>query len=401
MTRGTYTSAAVLGGLLVLVILAVLVSPSAESGRPHSSRSAGLDGVRLAHDLIGRLGWKPEAREVPFTDSLADPAPIQVLVRAQVAAPEAHALLEHVRRGGSLLVAGATGALGDSLPTVPDDFGEPTARPAGDGCQPGTLWASQLSQFGRVLGIGWRRPAPPDTVGFGDVVVRPASERGPARVRRAAVGFEMGAGRIVVVADGNYLVNDVIRRCETAADISLVRMMEYLSPGMQGSRVAFDEYHHGYGVRGGSFTAIRMYLGGTGSGRMLAQMGVAGLLLLFAAAPRPLAPRDPSRVPRRSPLEHADALAHAYAGVSATRTATMRLLAGVRRRTRRDRVRSRESDQELLATAGALSPAAAAAAARLTAALEAPVPAKELPGVAADMATIEFVLAPRSTPPIR
>jgi hypothetical protein len=53
---------------------------------------------------------------------------------------------------------------------------------------------------------------------------------------------------------------------------------------------------------------------------------------LFSAAPRPVAPRDPERIARRSPLDHADALSHAYADVGATRTAAQRLVSGLRRR---------------------------------------------------------------------
>jgi hypothetical protein len=169
-------------------------------------------------------------------------------------------------------------------------------------------------------------------------------------------------------------------------------MIEYLSGGQRGVRVAFDEYHHGYGVRGGSFAAIRLYLSGTASGRMLAQIAVAGLLLLFAAAPRPLAPRDPTHIARRSPLEHADALAHAYASVNATRTATARLLAGVRRRSR-GRSRGKDADAAFLTAAASMSPTASKAAALVGNALETPVPARQLPEVAAALETIEHELS--------
>ena len=75
MTRRTVISAWILGGLLSAVFLTVLITPTVEKGTPASSYSPGTNGVRLAHDLIGRLGWKPERREVPFSDTLHDPAP--------------------------------------------------------------------------------------------------------------------------------------------------------------------------------------------------------------------------------------------------------------------------------------------------------------------------------------
>ena len=77
---------------------------------------------------------------------------------------------------------------------------------------------------------------------------------------------------------------------------------------------------------------IVRYLGGTASGHLLLQLAGAGLVLLLAVGPRLLPPRASERVERRSPLEHVDALARAYRAVGATKTATARLLHGVRRR---------------------------------------------------------------------
>lgn len=399
MTR-TWTSAAILVGLLGLVLVAVLIAPSAETGRSHSSYSAGFDGVRLARDLSARLGWAPEAREVPFTDTIRDPAPVQALVAARVGAVEAHALLEFVRRGGSLLVAGPSGAFSDSLDVAAHQRGSIIELPRSPECARPDVWEAQLTPLSRAAVVGWRRPPPRDTVGFGLIAIRESPDA-PESLARPAVGFPLGAGRVVVVADENYVVNEAVRRCNLEADVAFVRMLEYLSHGRRGTRVAFDEFHHGYGPRGGSLAAIRMYLSGTRSGRMLAQMAVAGLLLLLAFAPRPLAPRDPSHVARRSPLEHADALAHAYLGVGATRTATTRLLAGVRRRTRRDRMRGRDSDQALLAAAAGASPEAAAAAGVVSHALEAGGPERDLPRIAAAVHEIERALSQRPTSPTR
>lgn len=400
MNRKTWTSAAILVALLGLVALAVLFAPSRQQGKPHSSYSAGVDGLRLANDLAGRLGWKTEARETAFSDTLREPAPVQVLVSARVSAIEAGALLTFARNGGRLLVAGPAGALDDSLPLVAGEQGELAESRATAGCPDRGPWPTMLSQFSRISTARWRRPAPADTVGFGRVLVRREAS-GDLREERAGFGFALGQGRIVAVADPNLLANDVIRRCELEADVTFVRMIEYLGAGSRGQRIAFDEYHHGYGVRGGSLTAIRMYLAGTPSGRMLAQMAVAGLLLLLAFAPRPLIPRDPAHVTRRSPLEHADALAHAYAGVHATRTAASRLVAGVRRRTRRDRLRHRESDEALLATAAATSAEAAGAAALVTQAMDGRLADRELPRVAEAVRTIEQALTHRSAPPTR
>ena len=396
MTRRTVISAWILLGLIALVFITVLIAPAVEKGPSFSSYSAASDGTRLAHDLIGRLGWKPERREVPFSDSLRDVAPIQVLVDASISDAEAARLLSFVRAGGGLIVAGGRGPIQDSLGIVPQPIANYVEDDNAPNCARRGTWQAELVQTSMTTGLDWSRPAPPDTIGYGDVIVR--ERNAPERRGRSGVGLPLGAGRIVVIADENFLSNDVIRRCELGTDVAFVRMIEYLSRGDRGVRVAFDEFHHGYGVRGGSLTAIRMYLGDTSSGRMLAQIGIAGLLLLFAAAPRPLAPRDPTLVARRSPLEHADALAHAYASVNATRTATARLLAGVRRRSR-GRSRAKDADAAFLATAAAMSPKASKAAEVISNALERPVPQRQLPEVAAALETLEQELSrPPSAP---
>jgi hypothetical protein len=394
MTRRTVISAWILGALMSMVFLAVLITPTVEQGTPSSSYSAAASGVRLAHDLVGRLGWHPERRETPFSDSLRDPAPIQVLVDAAISEGEAGRLLAFVRNGGGLIVAGGRGPIQDSLGMV----AQPNAtyvEESAYNCERRGTWRAELTQSSFTNGMDWSRPLPPDTVGYGTVLVRP--REGVEHRSRSGVGLPLGSGRLVLISDAGFLSNDVIRRCELATDVAFVRMIEYLSRGQRGLRVAFDEYHHGYGARGGSFTAIRTYLAGTSSGRMLGQIAVAGLLLLFAAAPRPLAPRDPTRVARRSPIEHADALAHAYASVNATRTATARLLAGVRRRSR-GRSRAKDADAAFLANTAALSPAASKAAEVVSNALERPIPSRQLPQVAAALETIEQELSrPPST----
>jgi hypothetical protein len=387
MARAKVSSGMILLAIVGLVVLAILLAPAeADTGGAGSTYSAGPQGMRLAFDLARRLGWASEKREVPFTADTAV-APVQALIGVQLGAEEAHALLEHVRRGGALLVAGTDGALADSLFVTSGSKGLP-ARDAAEEC-PGRDALENVLQGNRpITPVRWRRPPPRDTVGFGYL-------DSPTGRERAAVGFPIGAGRVVVIADEDFVVNDVMRLCSTESDVAYVRMLEYLTKEQRGTRIAFDEFHHGQGVHGGSLAAIQSYVVTAPSGRMLGQIAVAGLLLLIAAAPRPLAPRDPTRIARRSPLEHADALAHAYSAVGATRTATARLLAGVRRRTRRGRAGARESDEQILASAASASPTAAPAASLVARALTDSIPARELSTVADALSTIENALTSR------
>jgi len=152
----------------------------------------------------------------------------------------------------------------------------------------------------------------------------------------------------------------------------------------------FDELHHGYGEHGGSFAAISSYFSHTGSGRFLAQLLLAGLLVVLARAPRPVIPRDAERIVRRSPLEHADALGHAYADVRATRTAVAHLVSGMRRRVGRIAgAGDSATDEAFLAGAVARAPEVAEHVARVQHALREPVAIAQMPAVGDALQTIE------------
>jgi hypothetical protein len=200
----------------------------------------------------------------------------------------------------------------------------------------------------------------------------------------------------VVASDPDIVRNDVIRACDYGIAPQAVRMLEYASggAGQARRRLVFDEFHHGYGAQPGTMRAIARYLGGTGSGHLLFQLLAAGLVLLLAAAPRDVPPVDPERIERRSPLEHVDALARAYAQVAATRTATTRLLHGVRRRLERGSVPrgAARTDDVFLERAEALAPALKPDVALIRRALRTTVPRREFPAVGAALERLESSL---------
>jgi hypothetical protein len=194
------------------------------------------------------------------------------------------------------------------------------------------LWADRAVHLWQLQ---WTRPAPARVVTFARAGMNPQGRDTLLRQSwPTAVGFPLGRGRVVVIADADLLRNDALRVCQWGLDVVAVRMLEYLRDGGKSprKRLVFDEYHQGFGAHPGTIRAIATYLVHVPSGHVLVQAFLAGLVLLLALGPRGLPPRDPERVERRSPLEHVTALAQAYANVSATRTATQRLLHGVRRR---------------------------------------------------------------------
>jgi hypothetical protein len=356
-----------------LVILAALFAPERVAGRTGDARLSTIStepqGAALFYDLARRLGWQVEQRRTAVLDT--DPDVIHAVLAADVPLriAEVHALLENVRNGGALLVvlAGAGDPIGDSLHVALGGGGGPLrARGAPTtGCAARTgffvpLWPNDQVALYSLRWRGLRTPPQIDTfVRVNETTIG----RGRARAGAAAVGFPYGRGRIVLGSDPDLLRNDALRVCEYGLDVPAVHMLEYLSDGgaVPRRRIVFDEFHHGFGRQPGTMSAIASYLSGTVSGRLLFQLAAAGLVLLVSLAPRPIPPRDPERVERRSPLEHVDALARAYDQVDATRTATARLVRGVRRRVERGAslAPTAQSDDAFLARAVLAAPALA------------------------------------------
>jgi hypothetical protein len=354
--------------LAALVLIVALLSPAGgeRSGDPRlTTRSPAAQGARGLYELAARLGWRPERRDVsllardPRTGGVPlDSAAVYALLDPpnDVTAAEAGALLAEVRRGAGLLVVLRRGStLADSLGVRPSRGGAPqivdSAADSLDGCPPRERFGFINWPDQRVYSY-WLVPRAPllpaDSVVFASVLIarsearaekgdsaRAADGRNDRQVamrQPAALGFRLGAGRVVAVADPDWLRNDVLRVCRWNAAVQAVRMLEYLSGGAPRARLVFDEYHQGFGRQPSTVRAIGRALTGDPRGRAMLQALAAALVLLAALGARPLAPRPRARLERRSPLEHVGALSRAYAQVGATRLATRRLVRGIRRR---------------------------------------------------------------------
>jgi hypothetical protein len=344
--RDWWTRPAVVLPIVASIVLVVaLLTPQSTSGRLGddrlSSHLTGSLGARALSELAKRLGWRVETRDsVPAPAGRAGTTIHAVLAPAVPLSPqEAHRYLEAVRGGDALLLAiDGRSALADSLGVwhSPDGGIMRTEPRETVGCGAGGYLIPPLWPDGRVhlYWLRWIRGAPAKRTVFASLM--PSSARDEA-VREVATGFGLGRGRVVVVADPDLLRNDVLRQCEWGADVIAVRMLEWLRAGGAAPRttLAFDEYHQGFGPRPSLLAVEARFLTGHPVGRTLLQGAIAALVLLLALAPRALPPSDVGRVERRDPLEQIDALAYAYEQVNATRTATARLVRGVRRRRER------------------------------------------------------------------
>ena len=351
-----------------LAFAAALLSPVASGPRSGDPRLSTLSsaplGARLLYDLAQRLGWRTERRLVG--GFAADPGNIQAVLAPVIPlrTTEAHLLLQHVRAGGAALIVASAGTatLLDSLHLVTGPGGTALGVESDSAtCHEKarnrriSLWFGAPPQ---MLTLDWVAPPPGGLRSF--LTVERSDKDGKTLIESSMIGFEYGAGRMVIAADPDVFRNDAMRDCLPGFDVSAVRALEFLRDGgaQPRSLLVFDEFHQANGAHPGSISAAAYFLGNSPSGRLLAQLALAGVVLLIALAPRTVPPRDETRLERRSPLEQVDALARAYAQVKATRTAAQRLVRGLRRRVERAPTRALRAldDDAWLAQLAAKSP---------------------------------------------
>jgi len=379
---------AALGAVTVAVALLTPEAPgSSEGGR--SAFSTGPGGVGIAFELAKRTGWLAERRIDSLPEVARDTVVHMVIApRMALGAHEVRRLLDNVRRGGALVFTlDGADELADSIGV---DQGRPSRfledfRDAKCPAEQSLRARALVALPPEVRGIVWKKPRP---AGATTVV---HSDRRLGAPLAVAEGFPLGRGRVVVVSTSAIFANDAVRTCEWGADVAVARILEYVRSSERGeTRIVFDEYHHGFGAHPGTVSAIGRYLGGTASGHFVTQAMVAGLLLLLSAAPRPVVPRDPERIARRSPLDHADALGHAYADVGATRTAAQRLVSGLRRRAGRTVPVGAGADDDVFFDGVAMrQPSLAPQLAVIRRALREPIPDAELIAVGDAVRAVE------------
>lgn len=334
----------VLSLLSLLILMTVLFTKTAVNGRDGDPRltttSADPLGAKLFYLLAQRMGYSVR-RELKSVVP-ADPKTIFAVLDPTVGleAREVHGILNHVRAGGALLVVlGArTKLLSDSLkisvegvPRFASESG--SRRPV---CKEPETFLTNGMWFGAptLLSIKISDSLRVNPEVFVSVNGKPYRAGGGFEKLPAVIGIPYGSGRIVIASDPDVLRNDALRICGYWLDLPMVAALNYLADrgGANRRNLVFDEFHQGSAARVTSGSIMRRYLTETRSGNTILQVCIAGLVLLLAAATRVLPPRDDTQVERRSPLEHVDALARAYAQVGATRTGALRLVRGLQRR---------------------------------------------------------------------
>jgi len=326
--------------------------------RPQGRRATSLQrsSLRTTPDGVAALARGIEQfgrRTHPRTTPLADADPVRgtiVLLRPQrFATPrEVHALLDHVRDGGTLLYSPVFSPTVRPYPLetpLVDSLGvyfrerSPVEEFRGDSLPHGE-WTDDALTEGlgppgrvdhgfRVLGVD------DDSVAarVGDVQRLLTAKDSDEETWTAAAEFGLGEGRVVMLTSAAPLSN------ERAGDdpLAVLAVRAALAHTAPDDTVFFAEYHQG--IRG-SLTraqAIRNFFLDSPGGRALLHVVAVCFLMLACiglrfGAPMPrVAPPDRER---RSPLEHVSALGDLYRKAGASHTAALRLLSRLARAAR-------------------------------------------------------------------
>lgn len=300
--------------LLVVLVGAVLVialspTPAPDNSDP-SSYATGNDGTYALYQLVAAVGGRPErmagggfAASLRQGSTLVEAASSTAFSTGQI-----RELISFVSKGGTLLYA-----LGS--PKIDDPV----------------LAALSLRPIGKVAGPSWRERLP---LGGGSALVVETGRAaglvsqggsslpllGPAH-SPVAVVQSLGRGRVVVLGSEAPISNRLLRDHGNAS-FALLALRVRL-----GSKVLFDEIHHGYTAGDG----VGALLFDTPLG--LAAVLAAVVLLAFLISSgrrlgRPLPP--PELVSRRSTDDHLDALAELYARAGDQRALAQRYLDDLR-----------------------------------------------------------------------
>ena len=336
-----FTPRRVLLLIAALILVALLFAPSGTSvnaSRETTSYSTDAFGSRGIYEVLGKLGFSVQRWLRPMRQTLpTDVVYVVASPTVELTGNEVHSLLNAVRSGAGLFVRTSVGeTLADSL-----RMGSRMVLPRRDTARVTVL--DTLNPFSTRLKYVLRRldakadSAKPIVLPAGTHVFQSIMIDGENEP--VTIGYPLGRGRVIAFADPTFLRNSTVR--QGAAAVEIVRQLEWLSAG-KSRPIWFDEYHHGYGAHASVLRLTARGLSNNAAGRVLLQLALAGIVLIFALGIRPIAPKPVARIERRSPLEHVDALARAYSTVRAQPLATRLLVRGLRRR--HQAVRSRADE---------------------------------------------------------
>lgn len=337
--------------LLLAAAIAVALWAANRSPKPPDNDSrastflSGPQGSKGLHAVLIRLG-RPSERRRTALFTLAEEGRRRPAILVVVDPPmylqdaELEEVVTFVNAGGAVVAAGAAGGItrcagwrihperirDDSVTVRPPHGGLRLPRAA----RVLAPWKRDTAQGDRLQGLAKGDPEEDDPckslIPSGVDTVLAAVNGRPVILRL----HYRGGGTITLAADPGWFTNEVWRD----SDVPIV-VLPLLTPRPERpGRVAWDEYHQGFGRSGGSSLAGHTWswLRGSPAGWAILQLIAVALVWLALTAVRFGPAREVVERRRRSPLEHLEALAAGLEGAADADTAIRRLVMGLQRR---------------------------------------------------------------------
>lgn len=326
-------------GIMVTVLLIPGGAWVAFDERRSSLRTT-PDGVAAWARSLEELGVPVDRRLVDFSASPPEAGGLTILQPlVGLSAGEVHVILEWVRGGGVLIYSpGFFRPLADSL-------GVTLSGPPQDPYVLQTYRDSLIRHPWTEEPRGWTSARP---VRVQVETARPGERRWQPLTsddfQGSSLGWlEMGEGGVLIVADAAELANGLL--AESPIAVTVTRAVVDL---MDGEPLVFSEYHQGMGDSRGLVRESIALAAGLPFGRILLHLGVTSALLLLLAGRRFGSPLPEPPGPRRSTVEHVDAVANIYRAGRSHGTVAHYLIRSAARRAKLPQ--AVESDEDALRT---------------------------------------------------
>lgn len=342
-------------GLAVLLAIGIGLAAWAGTRKTETSdldfRSStfvsGPHGSKALHDVLQRLGRLSERRRTSLenlaTQRAHRPAILVLLTPLfPLEDDEIEQVVRYVRGGGAVLATGSGGGVtrcagwrvqvglsrGDSLPVISADPALRLPRTS----RVLTPRKADEVESSRLEALKKGEPED-DQLGICNTLLPYAADTIVAAVNNRPVILRLryrGGGTITLAADGGWFTNRVWRD----SDVPVVALPLLTPRPERPGRVAWDEYHQGFGEEDGPTLERRTWSWVRSSplGWAILQLIAVALVWLAMTAVRFGPARSVIERRRRSPLEHLEALGAGLESAADADTAVQRLALGLRRR---------------------------------------------------------------------
>jgi len=339
-----------LAAAIAVALWAANRSPKPPEFDPRASTFlSGPHGSKALHEVLVRLGRPSERRRTALFTLAADGArrpAILVVLDPPISLQEAELeqVAEFVGSGGAVVAAGRGGGVTRCAEwrLEPDHLRDdsvsvrPPAGKAGLRLPRAARVLAPLKRDGTVRErLEGLVKAGPEEFDPCETLIPTATDTILAAPNSRPVILRLryrGGGTITLAADPGWFTNEVWRN----TDIAMVLVPLLTSSGARAGRVAWDEYHQGFGQRAASLSGRTWsWLRHSPAGWAILQLIAVALVWLALTAVRFGPAREGVERRRRSPLEHLEALAAGLESAGDADTAVQRLVAGLRRRLNR------------------------------------------------------------------